>query len=382
MSKKEEHETIIVGGGPAGLLCAQKLVSNGRDVLVLEADKKIGEPVSCAGLFNKEGLKRLDINSGDYIQNNIVGAKFFAATGESAEISGEDTKAYVVDRAAFDSHLAEGLGDRLMTGCKATSAKKTKEGYHIKCDGEKFLSENVVIATGTDYSIQKNLGFSEISEHIYCAQYDIDGFIHDQDMVELYFGSVAPGFFAWIIPTGKESARIGLGATGAGHNLPSLMQSFLRRLKSEKRFLEKNKITKKGGGPIPLFEKGFEISKDGAYLLGDCAGQVKATTGGGVMLGGLCAQALANSIVDKGSYEDNISDIISELETHLFVRRLAGRFEDKEYEHMIEFMRREDIRAIIEREGDMDFIGPLIKGAMKDPILMMKAAGFFGKKLF
>ena len=38
----DEYETIIIGGGLAGLTAANKLAKNGRKVLLLEAHNKLG----------------------------------------------------------------------------------------------------------------------------------------------------------------------------------------------------------------------------------------------------------------------------------------------------------------------------------------------------
>src|SRR5207244_13265542 len=44
-------------------------------------------------------------------------------------------------------------------------------------------------------------------------QYEVLGMKEQGDLVELFFGSKrAPGFFAWSIPTGKNSARVGLAS--------------------------------------------------------------------------------------------------------------------------------------------------------------------------
>ena len=53
-----KYDTIIVGAGPAGLKCAEVLAKNGKEVIVFERKKIVGDKV-CAG-----GLTVKDLNIG------------------------------------------------------------------------------------------------------------------------------------------------------------------------------------------------------------------------------------------------------------------------------------------------------------------------------
>ena len=45
-------------------------------------------------------------------------------------------------------------------------------------------------------------------------QTEVVGYQHRKRWLEMYSGSkIAPGFFAWVIPSGNESCRIGLWST-------------------------------------------------------------------------------------------------------------------------------------------------------------------------
>lgn len=370
------YNVAIVGAGPAGLICAAELEKLSEKVIIIEKDKKIGEPVECAGLFNIDGLRRLGVGKGDYVLNEVKGARFISPGGAVAELKGAESKAYVVDRGKFDRFLASKYGGELILGDGVVSARKIKGGYELAIHKKKIEARNIVLATGYDTSLHKLFGLKGPGSFISTAQYEIEGMNLDKDFVELYVGSVAPGFFAWVIPTSRTTARVGVGCEKGAHQY---MEGFLKRLKKEGRFKEKNKIVHKSGGLIPIFEQGLKVSKDGAYLVGDAAGQVKATTGGGVMIGGLAAKVLAHSIHDETDYESALAGINKELGNHLLIRNVMNRFGDEQYEHMVEFLNKSEIKKIIEEKGDMDFVGPLIEGVMSDPLMMMQAMKFLGR---
>jgi geranylgeranyl reductase family protein len=358
-------------------VCAAELEKLGENVIVIEKDKRIGEPVECAGLFNIDGLERLGIKKGPYVLNEAKGARFISASGAFAEIKAKESKAYVTDRGEFDRFLAKRYKGELILGEAVTAARRVKDGFEVATPRRKLEGKKVVIATGHDTTIHKFFGLEAPKRFVSTAQCEIKGVTGGKDFVELYVGSVAPGFFAWVIPVSDDTARVGVGVLAG--NVHEHMEGFLKRLKKEGRFKEKNKVLCKSGGLIPFYEPDLTVEKNGAYLVGDAAGQVKATTGGGVMIGCLAAKALARAIHDGSSYEKSIEAINKELYNHLLIRNVINKFGDEQYEHMVEFLNRPEIKKIIEEKGDMDFVGPLMEAVMSNPAMMMQALKFMGK---
>jgi len=98
-----------------------------------------------------------------------------------------------------------------------------------------------------------------------------------------------------------------------------------------------------------------------------------------VMIGCLAAKALAHAIHEGSSYGQKLEAINKELYNHLLIRNVINKFGDEQYEHMVEFLNRPEIKKIIEEKGDMDFVGPLMEAVMSNPIMMMQALKFLGK---
>jgi len=104
----DKTDVVVVGAGPAGLLSAREIAGRDIKVKVIEEHQTIGEPNHCAGILSVEGLDRLGVKpSSDFVQHEITGGRIYSPGGEAIEIPGGRTRAYIVDRAAFDRHLAE-----------------------------------------------------------------------------------------------------------------------------------------------------------------------------------------------------------------------------------------------------------------------------------
>ncbi len=377
---KSHYDAAVVGGGPAGLICATELRSLGGDVVVIERDKTIGEPVQCAGLFNLDGLERLGIQKGDFVLNEVKGARFYGGDGV-AKIRAKKSKACVVDRAAFDRHLAQCYGGELAAGRAVETIKRAGKGFELEGAGFETSASRVVLATGCGQGLHRAVGLDAPGAFIFTSQQEMVGVNVDTDLVEIYAGPVAPGFFAWVIPIGKTRARVGLGTLGPENSVQRLFAAFVNRLKDDGKLGPDSRTVSSSGGPIPLYEPGLRIENNGAYSVGDAASQVKATTGGGVMLGGLAAKILARSIHNGESYAKNLEALERELSNHLLIRKVLNRFGDTEYGHMAEFLNRPDVKQAVEEHGDMDIVSPLLKIVMGDPAMLEQAMRMFDRAL-
>jgi flavin-dependent dehydrogenase len=195
----------------------------------------------------------------------------------------------------------------------------------------------------------------------------------------MFFGNkVAPGFFAWIIPTGENTARIGIGAHR--HALRYLKEFVKNHPIASQRLQDMEPIKQFGGrmilsGPIP------KTYTDGFLVVGDAAGQVKPTTCGGVIMGGICAQ-IAGDVAAEAVIEGNTSS--RKLETYqkrwkkllsrefrlmLLARKLLNRMSDKNLDNLFKAIIKNDFPKDIEEVGDMDFESGVIKKIISKPKL-------------
>jgi flavin-dependent dehydrogenase len=121
------------------------------------------------------------------------------------------------------------------------------------------------------------------------------------DEVEVYLGrDVAPGFFAWLVPTEPGYALAGLLVR---KNAPERFATFISAREAEGRITEIVNKPVCWGIPLRPLRKTYT---DRVLVVGDAAGQVKPTTGGGIFYS-LLASEVASGALHQALSEDKLS---------------------------------------------------------------------------
>jgi flavin-dependent dehydrogenase len=182
------------------------------------------------------------------------------------------------------------------------------------------------------------------------------------DEVEVYFGNrIAPGFFAWLVPTSQGRALAGLlSRQQAG----SYLKSFLANLANQGRIASPEAKISYGAIPLKPLPK---TSRERVLVVGDAAGQVKPTTGGGIYYGLLCAQIAADTMHQAlgsndfsakvfGSYEKKWRRVLSkELRIDYWVRWLFERLNDRQIERLFHIIQSKRIPDSLLNSKDFSF---------------------------
>jgi digeranylgeranylglycerophospholipid reductase len=377
-------DALVIGAGPAGLLTAKEIASRGFSVRVLEEHAKVGVPNHCAGMISVEGLARIGVEaSGEFVQNTIVGGRIYAPDGEFIEITDKRPRAHIVNRAALDNHIA---GMAVNAGAEIAYGKRAERLTFSAVAGAGWVEEARVIinAEGPSRRLAKKAGLIN-GKHTPLLGVNIEVACDvEADMVEVWFGrETAPGFFAWVIPLSERKARVGL-ATEEG-DPTKLLSAFVK-----KRFNAPCPPPRVGqvlvDGPVN------RTAFPGLLLVGDVAGQVKPTTGGGVVMGGLCAieagkasvKALeSGDITMLEDYEDAWRTLYaSEFRSMQTLRNLADRVSDDRMNRFMHAFRNAGLGERVNElvaEGDMDLQGEVIKRALSEPRLMKAALSGLGR---
>jgi len=357
-----EAEVAVVGAGPTGLLAAREVAKAGLDVAVLEEHEQVGVPVHCAGLLSLRGLEMLGFRRDeDLVLNTFRGAIFYSPSGLRLCIEARRPLACVVDRRALDAELAtraEAEGARLFLGKQVRYISAGEGRVLLKGSWGSMSCLASVVAEGFKSRLVRMLGLRTINWRavLPASQVEVTARDIDDDFVEVHLGSrVAPGFFAWVIPLGDGRARVGLACRGLDPR--KALRAFLKR-----RFgLKLDRAPYSGSvlkcGPIPKTYSGM------VAVVGDAAGQAKPTTGGGVVLGGICA-ILAGRAVVKALEEGRRSlasyelawrrALWSDFKAMLVLRKMLDAMPDRLLDKAILMADEAALSSMAEEKLDMD----------------------------
>jgi digeranylgeranylglycerophospholipid reductase len=184
----------------------------------------------------------------------------------------------------------------------------------------------------------------------------------DPSVVEMYFGSVAPGGYAWIIPKGDGKVNVGLGMRRSIANDDTPLRQYIDKFVYQNKLVSPNlkraKIVSRVGAIIPVGGPLKRTWTPNTLLVGDAAGHVMASNGGGIptaICGGIIAGETISSHLENGSslvhYEQTWRDEFGiELETALRVLRVADTV-----------MPSDSITDICMRLAGVRFLEPLIR---------------------
>ncbi len=359
----------IIGGGPVGNFLAYNLAKQGKKVSVFEEHKTVGKPVACTGIMTSHLKDLIDVPK-DFLVNTINQTNVFSPDGNFVNIRLK--KNYIVDRTLFDSHLAKMAvdeGAKYFTGKRLFDFEKVDSSFKLgfKDSVEKGF-DSIVGADGPSSIVARTAGLYNNRNFItgHQARVKMDQRINP-NIVEFFLDV---GYIGWLVPEDDRTARVGVASyKHAQFHFKELMK------------LRHGKILEWQSGVIPLYDPSVVTEKDGVYLVGDAATQVKATTYGGIIPSMIASKELANVLVNGGSYEKNWRNKIGkELGLHLLLRKMLDKFGVKDFNNLIKLCQQERINNLI---GDCDREFPsklLFKMFMKDPRFIQFAKVFFKRK--
>lgn len=394
-----DFDCIVVGGGPAGLIASKEIASAGYSVCVIEEHQEIGYPVKCSGLFSISGLKELGLKfDSSIITTTIKGGRFYSPCGNELLAYSDVERARVVERKMFDKHLAREAiraGAKIKLKTRVTGIK-TGNGMSVGTkglEGEEVLKSQLLIgADGIGSNIARWSGIKTPKKVVSCAQIEVENAEVEDDIAELYFGrEYAPNFFAWIMPKG-EVYEVGVGSRGSKHTPHKLLKKFISTHPIASKKIKGKSMLEVNIGGIPL---GYpeETVGERIMLVGDAASQVKSSTGGGVITGGIAARIAGKAVVRaveekdfskeflKREYEDWWKDELgTELQAHSALREMLDGLTDKELDDLFKIAIEEDIPKLMVEFQDTDRPSKFVKELLKNEKMLTRLQKFMDLK--
>ena len=369
-------EVAVIGGGPAGLLAAREICRRGLNVHVFEEDSEIGSPERCGGLLSLRGLSMISAPKPmKYILNLVRGAIFYSPSGYEFELDAEKWVAAVISRKRFDQMLSEEikrLGGRISCGVRVRDVRRIGNDFYLDLGEEKFSANWIIDAEGMNSHLMKRvLGkSSDRNRWIPIIQLTVEGHGLDREFVYLYFKEYLPDFFAYLIPLDEEVGRLGVATKLKGLELR--MRKFLSEEFPRVKILERISYAVYVGKPTwtELNERFIPV--------GDAAGHVKATTGGGVIMGGLISINMASALSelelgnDPNNYIEEARNIYQELKQIFYLKRFIENIPIGFYDGIFELAKDTLIKDELRKLGDMDFQATSLKRIIYSPKTIME----------
>lgn len=337
------EDVIIVGAGPAGNGTALDLAKAGHKVTVLDCKENPGDK-ACTGIVSVECLREFPAAS-PVVLRSANSATVVSPAGRRLHLERERPQAYIIDRESYVAgmaHQAQEAGATYLLGQRVTRVQRHPDRVEVDVDGgtARLEAQVLVVASGFGTSITKRLGLGRVGDFALGVQVEV--LAPDVAEVEVYMGeAVAPGFFGWLVPTSNGKALVGLWSR---HKVGQHLGNLLATLQAQGKVVTILGRPRRWGIPLKPLQK---TVGNRVVVVGDAAGQVKPTTGGGIyfslLSGRIAAKAIdrALSVGDfsaaaLGQYEEGWKALLgTELDTGYKIRRTAERLADWQVDQVL-----------------------------------------------
>jgi digeranylgeranylglycerophospholipid reductase len=308
MSNANHYDVIIVGAGPAGSCTALYInpKRTGKRVLILEWKKQVGIPMQCgeamptyaelSSIFPDVDCPELFDVPEEVYAGRIEGIKIKAPSGKTytAYLKGQMFHRDKLDQHFFKMAVENGAEYRLR------SRVKRVEGHLVATDEEEFTADIIVGADGV-YSLVSNSfpAFEPNRDVCPCSFVIAEGDFHEE-LIEIWYQSRFPGGYFWLFPKNNAGeANIGVGMRGPTH-VRGLLNQVLEEIRPHKNF----SVKQKGGGAVPLGGLKKKFVHQHVALVGDAAGMVFPSNGGGTALAMMAGKWLGETIAKNQPLEE------------------------------------------------------------------------------
>jgi digeranylgeranylglycerophospholipid reductase len=364
------YDVAVVGGGPVGSYTAYRMADLGFAVALFEKDTTIGSNIICTGIVGAEAFKKHDLPM-ESVLYKMNCATFFSPSGEALDYTASDPFAYVIDRSLFDRGVFQKAVDKgvvVHVGRRVTGVSVGRDFCSIRAGApgaaEEMMARVVVLATGVTYGLHKSLGLGVPPAFLSALQ--TVAAMPGLEKPEIYINDLPHGSFAWVVPIGGGQARV--GALTRNQDIRDLTEFVKARVAA----------AGNQAGPVIAHKPIAHglIKKTAAnrvIAVGEAAGQIKTTTGGGIFYGLMCSDIAVDilsqafgrgdlSAAGLHAYEEAWrSKIAKEIVTGCKVRNLLENLDPTHIDAIFRLIRRNmGLRRLVRREVNFDYHADLL----------------------
>jgi len=383
-------DVVVIGGGPGGLIAAELLAKRGARVRVFEEHDTVGAPVHCTGVLAADAIHALDLPP-HAVLNTLSTVRFVSPSGVSFDYTTRGVEAVVIDRQVFDQALfrsVERAGAVVQRGVRVRDVTTSADHVEITlAGGGQVRSRAIILACGAHYGLQRRLGLGLPSLFLQSAQLEMPASAPGN--VEMHFGAaIAPKGFAWAVPVRRPHGwHVRIGVMAERH-AAALFERMYQRVR-HRWHIARPADARPRRRMLPLASIRCTYA-DRSLVVGDAAGLVKPTTGGGIyysiVSGQIAADVLAQALERDTLHADALreyerrwrSRFQAEFSAQMALRRMAERLSDAEIDALFELARTDGILPIVRRTARFNehrgFVLALFKYPPARQILLRRVA--------
>jgi flavin-dependent dehydrogenase len=284
----------------------------------------------------------------------------------------------VIDREVFDAALArraEEAGAEIVRGGRVTAIDITADRATLTfSDRDPVEARAVILACGASYAFQKRLGLGIPSTFLQSAQLELPA--ERPGDVEIHFGSeIAPKGFAWAVPVRRASGTFARIGVMADNDAGLYFSRMLARVREQWAVSVPEEVSpRRRMLPLASVKRTYA---DRVLAVGDAAGLVKPTTGGGIYYSVISGE-IAAEVLSKGLAAGDLSAAAlreyegcwrgrfqSEFTAQLALRFVAQRMRDADIDALFSLAKTDGILPLVRQTARFnrhrDFILALLK---------------------
>jgi geranylgeranyl reductase family protein len=369
-----QRDVIVVGGGPSGLYAAWRMASAGYSVLVCEEHSEIGRPVHCTGVLSAATFDEFAVPR-DAILNPLDSVRFVSPGGLHVRYLPPRPEAVVIDRARFDQRLAgqaRAAGVEFSVGTRITALDCSEAGVTARGEGLTVRARLAMVATGASYMLQRQFGLGLPRAYLHTAQREVPAGAAAE--VELHFGAtVAPGGFGWAVPIKRAEGMFVRVGVMARRDPVRCFEQMVKRIAAWQPVVDAEPPRVK---LLPLRTIAQTFS-DRLLAIGDAAGLVKPTTGGGIYYS-LVSASLAADVAEQALRHDDLSALAlrpyetrwrrrlaAEFQAQWLLRKIAEQMNDRQIDALFDLALTDGVMPIVQRTAAFNHHRPLINALLR-----------------
>lgn len=287
---QDRYDVAVIGGRTIGANVARQFAETGYDVLLVERNRTVGEPLACSGHFSEDLWDHVPDAARDLVQNRIRGARFHSGRS-TYRYHKDETVSWALDRKGLDQLMFDttaAAGVDAYTGHALRDWEQTETGTRLCIaagNTEHTVKADMVAGCDGASSTVRNLAGLPQPRKLLVGMMAFTGEADGQDFVDVHLD--VPGFFAWRIPRGHDVEY------GVAVDRERDVEQYFEEYMAEQ---APTVPEQRHAATIPMHPPDT-VTRDGVFLVGDAAGQTKPFTGGGIVYG-LRAGTIAAETID------------------------------------------------------------------------------------